>query len=83
MGDVNLPKPEPGRVGAKVHELVESGHELYATAVTGHPSGRVRRPTLFVIAIASIAAGVFVPAALVVALIAILLLALTDSVVEL
>lgn len=90
MPDVHIPKPEPSAVGAKVHELIESGHALYATAVTGAPSGRVRRPTLFVLA----AAGLFILmadssfgtlglGAGAVSAIAILLLALTDSVVEL
>lgn len=84
MVDTHIPEPEPGKVGAKVAELVESGHELYATTITGHPSGRVRRPTLFVIAIVG---GVLsladVPFAGVVGIIAILLLLITDSVVEL
>ncbi len=83
MGDVHIPPPPPGKVGAKVDELIASGHELYATAVTGTPSGRVRRPTLFVIAIAGIGIGAWWPMALVVSLIAIVLLAVTDGVVEL
>lgn len=83
MGDVHIPAPAPNKVGAKVAELIESGHELYATALTGTPQGRVRRPTLFAIAMISVAVGFVEPAALIVALIAILLLALTDAVVEL
>lgn len=88
MGDVVIKPPEPNKVGAKVQELIDSGHELYATALTGAPSGRTRRPTLFVIAgigvVITLAVGG--PAGLVaggLALIAILLLAMTDSVVEL
>lgn len=84
MGDVHIPKPPPNAVGAKVAELIESGHELYATAVTGSSSGRVRRPTLFVIAgAATVGATLGFQLAGVVALIAILMLALTDAVVEL
>lgn len=89
MGDVHISPPAPGAIGAKVDELMEAGHELYATVVSGHPQGRVRRPTLFLIAGVSIVLTYFlscdylavIPA--VVGLIAILLLALTDSVVEL
>ena len=88
MGDVHIPKPPPNAVGAKVQELIESGHELYATALTGTPQGRVRRPTLFALAsigvIISIAFnGVVGLVAGGLALIAILLLAMTDAVVEL
>lgn len=83
MGDVHIPKPPPNKVGAKVQDLIESGHELYAQAVTGTPSGRVRRPTLFVIAGIGCAVGTVNPIGAVVGLIAILLLALTDQVVEL
>ncbi len=83
MGDVVIPEPDPSRVGAKVTELIASGHELYATAVTGAPSGRVRRPTLFVIAGIGMVLGTQFLGAAVVGLIAILMLALTDSVVEL
>ena len=88
MGDVHIPKPPPNAVGAKVQELIEAGHEMYATAVTGTPSGRVRRPTLFALA----AIGILITIALDdvvglvaggVALIAILLLAMSDAVVEL
>jgi hypothetical protein len=84
VGDVHIPQPEPGAVGAKVDELIAAGHEFYATAVTGSPSGRVRRPTLFIIA------GVGIVLAMlgfalggVWAIIAIIALALTDQVVEL
>jgi hypothetical protein len=86
MGDVHIPQPEPNKVGAKVAELIASGHELYATTLTGHPSGRVRRPTLFLIAgIATLMTllGWSQPWAALVAFIAIMLLALTDSVVDL
>lgn len=83
MGDVHIPKPDPSRVGAKVEELIASGHEFYATAVTGSSSGRVRRPTLFVIAGLGIIGGTEHLFAAVVGLIAILLLALSDNVVEL
>lgn len=88
MGDVHIPPPEPGRVGAKVQELIDSGHEFYATAVTGAPSGRVRRPTLFAVAAVGIIITLAidgVPALIAggLALIAILLLAMTDNVVEL
>lgn len=83
MGDVHIPKPKPNAVGAKVGELIESGHEFYATAVSGQPQGRVRRPTLFIIAIIGCGAGAFVPFAALVGVIAILLLALSDQVVEL
>lgn len=84
MGDTYIPEPEPGKIGAKVEELIESGHELYATAVTGQPSGRVRRPTLFVVAIVGMVGAILgLPLAGVVGLIAILFLLITDSVVEL
>lgn len=88
MGDVSIPEPDQSRVGAKVDELIASGHEFYATAVTGVPHGRVRRPTLFVIAaIGTVGAlavgGIEGVIAGAVGLIAILLLALSDNVVEL
>jgi hypothetical protein len=84
MGDVHIPAPPPNKVGAKVAELIASGHELYATTVAGHPSGRVRRPTLFIIAgAATVGATLGWQLAGLVALIAILMLALTDAVVEL
>lgn len=84
MGDVHIPAPPPNKVGAKVAELIESGHELYATAVSGHPQGRVRRPTLFSIAAGGIVGAMLgLPLAGVIGLIAIVLLALSDSVVEL
>jgi hypothetical protein len=88
VGDVRIPKPPPNRVGAKVQELIESGHELYATAVTGAPSGRVRRPTLYAITAIGIVITLAIdgPVGLVaggVALIAMLLLAMSDAVVEL
>jgi len=87
MGDVVIPKEDPStsqRIGAKVDDLIESGHSLYATTVTGTPSGRTRRPTLFVIAIVGAALGTlgFWPAGIA-AVIALTLLALTDKVVEL
>lgn len=83
MGDVHIPEPEPGRVGAKVADLIESGHEFYATAMTGSSSGRVRRPTLFVLAGAGAVLGTEFVLAAVVGLIAIVLLAFSDNVVEL
>jgi len=83
MPDVNIPKPPPNAVGAKVQELIDSGHEFYATTVTGSPAGRVRRPTLFVIAAVGTAVGTQLWIGAVVGIIAILLLALSDSVVEL
>lgn len=83
MGDVHIPKPEPNRIGAKVSDLVQSGHELYATTVSGQPQGRVRRPTLFLVAMVGTAVGTQFWVAAVVAIIAITLLALSDQVVEL
>ena len=83
MGDVHIPQPEPNRVGVKVQELIDSGHEFYATTVTGAPSGRVRRPTLFAIAAIGTVIGTQLFIGAVVAVIAIVLLAVTDSVVEL
>ena len=84
MADVHIEPDPPNKVGAKVHDLIESGHELYATAVTGHPSGRVRRPTLFVIAgIGTVLATLGFQLAGIIAIVAILMLALTDAVVEL
>lgn len=84
MGDVHIPKPPPGKVGAIVSDLIADGHELYASAVTGTPSGRVRRPTLFLAAaIGTVGAMMGAMVFGVVALIAILLLALSDAVVEL
>ena len=86
MGDVVIPKPDPTtgqRVGAKVQDLIDSGHEFYASAVTGSPSGRVRRPTLFVIAAVGTLVGTQQLVGAVVALIAIVMLAVTDTVVEL
>ena len=83
MGDVYIPKPDQSAVGAKVHDLIEAGHELYATAVTGSSSGRVRRPTLFAIAALGVALGTVTVIGTAVALIAIVLLAATDNVVEL
>jgi hypothetical protein len=84
MPDTNIPEPDQNGVGAKVADLIASGHELYATAVTGRPYGRVRRPTLFVIAIVGTTFGSlgYWPAAIV-AVVAITLLALSDAVVEL
>ena len=52
-------------------------------SVAGAPSGRVRRPTLFVIAAIGTIVGTQHLLGAVVALIAIVLLAVTDSVVEL
>lgn len=83
MGDVHIPAPPPNAVGARVQELIESGHELYATAVTGSSSGRVRRPTLFAIAALGTLIGTQQLLGAVVGLIAIILLATSDWVVEL
>jgi hypothetical protein len=83
MGDVSIPPKDPSRVGAKVDDLIASGHQFYAASVTGNPAGRVRRPTLFVIAaVGAIVGTAFWPGA-VISIIAILLLALSDNVVEL
>lgn len=84
MGDVHIPKPEPSAVGAKVNELIAAGHALYATALTGNPSGRTRRPTLFAIAAIGIIVTLILDGAVGLvagglALIAILLLAMTDN----
>lgn len=90
MGDVHIPKPPPNAVGAKVEELIAAGHELYAQTVTGQPAGRVRRPTLFVIAIiglfvlmADSSFGLLGLFAGVFSAIAMLLLLASDQVVEL
>jgi len=84
VGDVHIKPPEPNKVGAKVAELVASGHEFYATAVTGSADGRTRRPTLFIIAMTGTAlASLGFAIAGIVAIIAILALALTDAVVAL
>ena len=84
MGDVHVPTDPPNKVGAKVQELIDSGHEFYASLLTGAPSGRVRRPTLFVIAgLGMVGAILGFQLAGVAGLIAMLLLALTDNVVEL
>ena len=87
MPDVHIPQEDPTtsqRVGAKVESLIADGHELYASAVTGAPSGRVRRPTLFAVAMVGTGLAMigFVPGGIV-ALIAITILATSDSVVEL
>jgi hypothetical protein len=83
MGDVHIPKPPPNAVGAKVQDIIDSGHEFYATTLTGSSSGRVRRPTLFALAVIGVALGVLTIAGTILALIAIVLLAFTDNVVEL
>jgi hypothetical protein len=91
VADVHIPPPDPTKsqkVGARVAELIESGHELYAGSLTGDPHGRVRRPTLFVIAavgviVSLVLDGVVGLVAGTLALIAILLLAMSDNVVEL
>lgn len=88
MGDVHIEPPEPNAIGARVEELIAAGHELYAETITGSPSGRVRRPTLFALASVGIVIslaldGVVGLIAGTIALIAILLLAMSDSVVEL
>lgn len=86
MADTNIPQEDPTtsqKVGAKVASLIEAGHSLYAEVATGDANGRTRRPTLFVAAIVAIGLGAVWAPALLVALIAIMLLALTDQVVEL
>jgi len=83
MGDVHIEPDPPNKVGAKVQELIDSGHQFYATTVTGQPAGRVRRPTLFVIAMVGCVLGTQFWGAAVVAVIAMTLLALSDQVVEL
>jgi len=83
MGDVHIEPPKPNAVGAKVQELIDSGHQFYASSMTGNPAGRVRRPTLFVIAMIGCVLGTQFWGAAVVAVIAMTLLALTDQVVEL
>ena len=81
MGDVHIPPPEPNKVGAKVQELIESGHEFYATVLTGSPTEPTRRPLLFLIAAVGIIGAIAgFQIAGVVGLIAIMLLALTDNV---
>lgn len=84
MGDVHIPKPPPNAVGARVEELVAEGHQLYSNVVTGQPAGRVRRPTLFTIAIIGTALAIAgLQLAGVPALIAMVLLLASDAVVEL
>ena len=83
MGDVHIPADPPNKVGAKVQELIDSGHQFYAATVTGNPAGRVRRPTLFVIGMLGCVIGTQFWVAALVGVIAILLLALSDQVVEL
>jgi hypothetical protein len=91
MGDVHIPQEDPTtsqRIGAKVQGLIDSGHEFYATAATGSPTGRTRRPTLFIVTALGIIVSLvldgtvgFVAGGI--ALIAMLLLAMTDNVVDL
>lgn len=89
MGDVHIPQEDPNtsqRIGAKVESLIADGHQLYASAVTGTPTGRVRRPTLFVLAGLGTLLATFPDFDIlgaVVGLIAIVLLAISDNVVEL
>lgn len=75
MGDVPYPpEPEPTKVdvlGTRVDEAVRA-------ALTGDPSGRIRRAVLFVLVALGIALNV--PA---LALVALLVLALSDQVVPL
>jgi len=80
MVTTHIEKPEPNAIGAKVKDIIESGHEFYATAVTGQGGSRVRRPTLFLIAFVAIGLGSVWTPALLFALLAIAMLALTDSV---
>lgn len=91
MADTNIPQEDPTtsqKVGAKVADLIASGHEFYSVAATGSPDGRLRRPTLFVVASVGVVISLALDGVLGLlggglALIAILLLAMTDSVVEL
>lgn len=83
MGDVHIPAPDPNRVGAKVDELIAAGHELYVSTVTGSGSGRARRPTLFLLAFIGLWGAADDWKFSLLGLIAIALLALSDSVVEL
>ena len=85
MGDVPmLPEPEPSATERTVEEV----GALYRRALTGDPHGRVRRKTLFLIAEIGIVIAIALGGAVgliagVVGLIAVLLLAMTDDVVDL
>lgn len=91
MPDVSLPPDDPTtsqRIGAKVDMLIEQGHALYATALTGTPTGRTRRKTLYTLAMVGTVIGLALDGAVgiiagLVALIAMLLLAMTDDIVDL
>jgi hypothetical protein len=76
-----LPDPEPTnaeRVNAQAQEIASKVDLLYRTTISGYRNGPVRRGTLFVLCAVGIAIGW--PA---LALVALLLLALTDQVVPL
>jgi len=88
VGDVRI-EPEPeNAVGRKVREWAGTADELFREVVTGQPAGRLRRPLLFLLASVGIIVSLVTDdiIGLVgggVALIAILLLAMSDQVVEL
>ena len=91
MPDVPYPKPKPPtRVKVTRNRVIEAAVSVVDAihvASTGDRNGSLRRPILFVIAVASVGIAMFAeppghPLG-VVALVAILLLALTDAVVEL
>ena len=86
MPDVaHKPEPEPTPAAIAIEKLSAAADAALAnirTAVTGDPEGRMRRPILFaVIAIAFGFSGTGIVA--VIGLVAIILLALTDTVVPL
>ena len=88
MPDVPIPPtPEPTKaqqLAAELRAAKNDSERLFRYALTSDARGRVRRPLLFVCTAACIALGGagFMPATIV-ALIALMILALTDSVVEL
>ena len=89
MPDVPYPKPKPPTRGEVTRtRLADSLSSLVASvrsALTGDANGRIRRPALYVIAAISIGIAMSVESVIpsVVALVAVMLLALTDAVVEL
>ena len=87
MPDVPYPPdPEPSRLDEFAQKLVALRDRLdegTRTAMTGEPSGRIRRPVLFaLVAIGLLAGGTWPPAAAIGA-VALIWLALTDAVVPL
>lgn len=84
MGDVPIkpPAPEPEPTPAQVKaQRVNAGVRL---AVTGDTAGRLRRPVLFlVVAVALVLDGTFGLITGTAGLIALLILAMTDNVVDL